>query len=220
MKVDSIFLPKELRNSTLGETHEGEQEVLIAYKIESIKFDELYNSYDKLSGLKCEISESLFKDSICNLIYAGVYLTSQNIKERNTTEVITAIFDQYLPYLERFSNMNNMFGIYVRARLKGELDSSDGKYIYYLPNDKLSQVVQDIPKKDRSYDFFLNGSKTYASDILISDIFTKLPKNIPEELIKVIGASDIDGFAKSRYRKNLKASIVEESLVFDGSNKS
>ncbi|MBK2257862.1 hypothetical protein [Francisella philomiragia] len=221
MKVSSIFLPKELRDDSSGETHEGEQEVLIAYKVDGVKFEALYNSYDKLSGLKCEITENTFKDNIRNLVYAGVYLTTQateqQFPDRDTKEVVTEIFDQHLPVFERFSDMNEMFGLYVRARLRGEFDIKGGKYTYFLPNDKLSEVTQDIPKNDTGHDFLLNSNNTYASKTLMTKVFTKLPKNTPEDLYKALEVNSIDYHSRGRFARNLKAAIAEEKKIYDGS---
>lgn len=221
MKVSSIFLPKELRDDSSGETYEGEQEVLIAYKIDNVKFEALYNSYDKLSGLKCEITENTFKDNIRNLVYAGVYLTTrateQQFPDRDTKEVVTEIFDQHLPIFESFSDMNEMFGLYVRARLRGEFDIKGGKYTYFLPNDKLSEVTQDIPKNDTGHDFLLNSNNTYASKTLMTKIFTKLPKNTPEDLYKALDVNSIDYHSRGRFARNIKAAIAEEKKIYDGS---
>lgn len=221
MKVSSIFLPKELRDDSSGETYEGEQEVLIAYKIDNVKFEALYNSYDKLSGLKCEITENTFKDNIRNLVYAGVYLTTrateQQFPDRDTKEVVTEIFDQHLPIFESFSDMNEMFGLYVRARLRGEFDIKGGKYTYFLPNDKLSEVTQDIPKNDTGHDFLLNSNNTYASKTLMTKIFTKLPKNIPEDLYKALDVNSVDYHSRGRFARNIKAAIAEEKKIYDGS---
>ncbi|WP_150464927.1 hypothetical protein [Francisella sp. SYW-2] len=223
MKVSSIFLPKELRDDSSGETYEGEQEVLIAYKIDNVKFEALYNSYDKLSGLKCEITENTFKDNIRNLVYAGVYLTTrateQQFPDRDTKEVVTEIFDQHLPIFESFSDMNEMFGLYVRARLRGEFDIKGGKYTYFLPNDKLSEVTQDIPKNDTGHDFLLNSNNTYASKTLMTKIFTKLPKNTPEDLYKALDVNNIDYHSRGRFARNIKAAIAEEKKIYDGNSK-
>lgn len=222
MSVSStVFLPKKLKASPSGEIHEGEQKVLIAYKIDNIKFEALYNSYDKLSGLKYEISEDEFKDSIRNLIYAGVYLTTRategQFPDRDTKDIVTEIFDQHLPAFERLSDMNEMFGLCVRARLKGEFDVDGGKYVYFLPNDKLSEVTQDIPKNDTSHDFLLNSNNTYASKILMTKVFTKLPKNTPEDLYKALEVNSIDYHSRGRFARNLKAAIAEEKKIYDGS---
>ncbi|KFJ42706.1 hypothetical protein IBE48_07785 [Francisella philomiragia] len=221
MKVSSIFLPKELRDDSSGETHEGEQEVLIAYKVDGVKFEALYNSYDKLSGLKCEITENTFKDNIRNLVYAGVYLTTrateQQFPDRDTKEVVTEIFDQHLPIFERFSDMNEMFGLYIRARLRGEFDIKGGKYTYFLPNDKLSEVTQDIPKNDTGHDFLLNSNNTYASKTLMTKVFTKLPKNTPEDLYKALDVNSINYHSRGRFARNIKAAIAEEKKIYDGS---
>lgn len=223
INVNSIYLPKQLlSDDSSGTDHNNDVEVLVANKISNISFTDVYDKNNTLSAISCKVSEDMFKTGIKDLIYSTLYLTSRasyarSFEDRDTKEVVTDLFNQHLPMLERFSDMNKMFGIYARTRLRGEIEQDNSKHTYYIPNSNLSEIAQDALPKSNDFDFILNSQNNYARDIVFSDIFTKLSQNTPEQLYKALDVDSLNFHSRaSKKYTSIKAGIVNESLVYDG----